>query len=204
MIDSDKDGVADYFDLDSDNDGIYDLVESGSTAIDGNLDGIIDGIPSDFGQNGVLNSIETFRDSGILNYTITDTDADGIMNYLEIDNDNDGCFDTFEAGFQDGNNDGLLGNTTPVTNASGVVTNAVGYTPPNSNYNTYATITIIKQPSIAPTCELQNAIATIETSLVNFYQWQVFSGGIWNDILDGANYSGSTTKTSKLTALKPR
>jgi hypothetical protein len=35
------DGVADYLDLDSDNDGIYDLVESGSNAIDANSDGII-------------------------------------------------------------------------------------------------------------------------------------------------------------------
>ena len=36
--------VYDLLDLDSDNDGIYDLVESGSNAIDSNKDGIIDGI----------------------------------------------------------------------------------------------------------------------------------------------------------------
>ena len=202
LIDSDKDGVADYFDLDSDNDGIYDLVESGCTAIDANLDGIIDGIPSDFGQNGVLDSIETFRDSGILSYTLTDTDSDGKKNYLELDNDNDGCFDTFEAGFLDGNNDGLLGDSTPTTNTNGLVTNAVGYTLPNPNYNTYATITIINQPVIAPTCELQNAKAIIETSPVNFYQWQVFSGGTWNDIVDNADYSGSATNILQINAIK--
>lgn len=202
LVDSDKDGIADYFDLDSDNDGIYDLLESGCNAPDANLDGTIDGNPNDFGQNGVLNTIETYRDSSILNYTVTDTDADGIKNYLELDNDNDGCFDTFEAGFQDGNNDGLLGNTTPTTNTTGLVTNAVGYSLPNSNYNTYATITIIKQPTIAPTCELQNAIATIETSPVSFYQWQVFSSGIWNDIVDGADYSGSTTQNLQINTIK--
>jgi gliding motility-associated-like protein len=202
FVDSDGDGIIDYLDLDSDNDGIYDFVESGCTALDANLDGIIDGIPSDFGQNGVLDSIETFRDSGILSYTVTDTDSDGKKNYLELDNDNDGCFDTFEAGFSDGNNDGLLGNNTPTTDSNGIVTNAVGYALPNSNYNTYATITIINQPTIVPTCELQNAQAIIETSPVNFYQWQVFSGGTWNDITDNSDYSGSKTNILQINAVK--
>ena len=40
---TDADGVFDYLDLVSDNDGIYDLVESNSSAIDLNRNGIVDG-----------------------------------------------------------------------------------------------------------------------------------------------------------------
>ena len=43
-LDSDTDGVYDFYDLDSDNDGIYDLEESSSTLPDSNFDGIIDNI----------------------------------------------------------------------------------------------------------------------------------------------------------------
>jgi len=77
--DYDQDTIMNYLDLDSDNDGIYDLKESGSNVPDINLDGIIDG--NNFGSNGLANSVETAPESGKLNYTITDTDADGIPNY---------------------------------------------------------------------------------------------------------------------------
>jgi hypothetical protein len=93
---TDSDGIKDYLDLDSDNDGIYDLVESGSNAADTNLDGIIDG--TNFGANGLADSVETVPESGIINYTIRDTDSDGIKNYLELDSDNDLCF-VIEADF---------------------------------------------------------------------------------------------------------
>ena len=122
-IDNDLDSVKDYLDLDSDNDGITDLEESGNLAIDANKNGIIDGIPTSFGSNGLFDGLETTPDNGVLNYTIRESDADGTKNYIDLDSDGDACLDVSDAGFTDGNNDGLLGNTTPPTvNANGLVT----------------------------------------------------------------------------------
>ena len=39
----------------------------------------------------------------------TDTDGDGIPNRLDLDSDNDGCNDVVEAGYVDGDNDGIVG-----------------------------------------------------------------------------------------------
>ena len=199
-IDSDNDGVPDYLDLDSDNDGIYDLIESGSAAADTDLNGIIDGSPASFGSNGLSNSVETAPDSGILNYTVADSDSDGINNYIETDSDNDGCNDAIEAGLTDPDGNGLLGSGTPSTNPKGVVTNTIGYTPlPNANYTIYAPIVINTQPVMPPVCELGNTSATVDSSPVDSYQWQLFSGGVWTDIIDDAIYSGTQTNTLQIT-----
>lgn len=192
-VDTDADGIPDYLDLDSDNDGIYDLVESGCSAIDLDGNGIIDGDPSSFGTNGILNAIETYPNSGILNYTIADSDNDGITNYIELDSDNDGCLDTLEAGFSDGNSDGILGDTTTVIDTKGLVVNAIGYIFPNTNYTQYALISILKQPELQPTCELQSTTVNIETTAVDFYQWQLLDSGVWTDLNDNLTYSGTTT-----------
>ncbi|WP_339921638.1 T9SS type B sorting domain-containing protein [uncultured Flavobacterium sp.] len=201
-VDSDNDGIKDYLDLDSDNDGIYDLVESGSNAPDTNLDGVIDG--TNFGANGLANNLETVPESGIINYTIRDTDSDGIKNYLELDSDNDLCFDTVEAGFLDPNNDGLLGNSPlSVDPINGKVTSAAGYTAPNSHYITAAPIVITTQPSVSPTCELQNATVTVIDNGGNTYQWQLSTNGTtWSPITNNATYSGTTTKTLLITSVK--
>ena len=131
--DNDNDGIPNYLDLDSDNDGIHDLDESGSGATDSNSNGIIDG--TNFGTNGLANSLETAADNGTLNYIIRDTDSNGILNYVSLDSDNDLCNDVIEAGYLDSNNDGLLGGTAPPTiNANGLVTSGTGYGNPNINY----------------------------------------------------------------------
>jgi gliding motility-associated-like protein len=199
-VDSDNDLVPDYIDVDSDNDGIYDLVESGSNQADANLDGKIDG--SNFGLNGLANSIETTPDSGVLNYTIADTDSDGIKNYIEIDSDNDLCFDTIEAGFLDPNNDGQLGNSPITVDNFGKVTSASAYTAPNSNYITAAPIVITSQPSITPTCELQNTTVTVSDNGGNTYQWEISTNGTtWNSISNNATYNGATTNSLLITAV---
>lgn len=107
--DTDLDGIPDRFDLDSDNDGIYDLIEAGHGAPDLNSDGLIDGPPSAFGGNGLYNALETSVDSGVLNYVIADSDGDGIIDSRELDSDNDGCNDIIEAGYEDPNGNGILG-----------------------------------------------------------------------------------------------
>ena len=196
---SDKDGdtVVDYFDLDSDNDGIYDLVEAGSTAVDVNLDGVVDGNSASFGTNGLSNSVETVADNGILNYTLRNTDALLLNDYVDLDSDDDLCNDVVEAGFLDPNNDGLLGNIAPPTvNTKGVITGSGGYTIPNPDYVTISPINITTQPVNITTCELQGtATFTIVSSAVTGYQWQVSTdGGItFTNIINNAIYSNATT-----------
>lgn len=200
-VDSDADGVADYVDLDSDNDGIYDLIESGSGATDANVDGMIDGPASSFGANGLSDSVETAADSGIISYTLADSDADNIRDYLEIDSDNDGCFDTIEAGYPDGDNNGLLGNTAPLVNAFGKVINASGgyVVPVNANYTLGAPIAITAQPAPASACDTKNTTITLTNDPVDSYKWQVLLGGVWTDLADNATYSGTTTGTLQIT-----
>lgn len=200
--DSDNDAIVNSLDLDSDNDGIYDLDESGSGIADTNNDGIADG--TDFGTNGLANSIETTSDSGTLNYSIADTDSDKIYNYLELDSDNDLCYDVVEAGYSDSNNDGLLGTTAPPTvNNKGIVTGGSGYGNPNSNYITAAPISISKQPQDITNCEFQSASFSVTSNPVNTYQWEVSAdnGATWNSISDNAVYTGTTTSDFNITNL---
>ncbi len=82
------DGIANYLDLDSDNDGILDLHESGIPIeiiqqIDQDMNGIIDE-NVEFGNNGLADVLETYPDSGILNYTIKDSDGDGTPDFLDV------------------------------------------------------------------------------------------------------------------------
>jgi hypothetical protein len=94
------DGISNYLDLDSDNDGILDLHESGIPycillQIDKNKDGIIDNdIPK--GANGLADILETFPDSGILNYT--SAKSDGIIyDFINLKS-NGGRFDMYQVG----------------------------------------------------------------------------------------------------------
>ncbi len=199
-LDSDSDGVPNYLDLDSDNDGIYDLVESGSNAPDANKDGVIES--ADFGNNGLSNALETNPDSGILNYTVLDSDNDGLKNYTELDSDDDGCNDVIEAGFTDPDFDGQLGNVPVIVNYFGIVTSRTdGYTAPNGNYIIATPIIITKQPENQSVCELEKATFSIESNADSF-QWQFSSDGgtIWNALPENTLYSG--TKTTALSIQK--
>jgi uncharacterized repeat protein (TIGR01451 family) len=98
--DFDGDHIPNHLDLDSDNDGIPDVREAG--LIDTNNDGLVD--TNDYGNNGLANNVETSPDSGIINYTILNTDAAtdvdpgfNLYDFLDLDSDNDGLSDTTEA-----------------------------------------------------------------------------------------------------------
>ena len=105
--DSDNDGIPDSKDLDSDDDGMKDIEEAGHGEVDGNNDGQVDG---DVGENGLADSVETSADSGVINYTVTnsdsstppdfqvilDSDSDGIPDIADLDDDNDGIPDSHE------------------------------------------------------------------------------------------------------------
>ena len=122
IFDTDKDGVADHWDLDSDNDGITDLVEAGHNQPDANGDGVIDGLPAAFGLNGLYNPIASDPDdfNAVETYSRLNADNDGIPDYDDLDSDNDGINDVAEAGYSsaDTNNDGRINFTS--VNADGL------------------------------------------------------------------------------------
>jgi gliding motility-associated-like protein len=206
-VDSDNDGVPNYVDVDSDNDGIHDLDETGFALTDSDNNGAIDG--ANFGTNGILNSLETAPDSGVLKpvYVLADTDGDGIYNYIELDSDNDLCNDVTEAGYLDSNNDGLLGGTAPptVNAATGQVTSGTGYGNPNPDYITSAPIIINTQPQNSAVCELQNTSFTVSSNTVTSYQWQLSTdnGVTWSLIFNNATYSGAGTNTLTVSNVTP-
>ena len=121
--DSDGDGILDQFDLDSDNDGISDLIEAGHGQTDANGDGIIDGVPADFGLNGLYNPLATSADGldAEINYITVDWDGDNVPDHLDLDSDNDGIYDVVEVslGGSDTNNDGRIDSA---VNANGITT----------------------------------------------------------------------------------
>ncbi len=59
---------------------------------------------------------------------VCDADGDGIQNQFDLDSDGDNCADALEAGHQDDDNDGLLGNSPVTVDANGLVLNQGGYT----------------------------------------------------------------------------
>ena len=195
-VDSDGDGVFDFYDLDSDNDGITDLFETGQLGLlsDTDMDGVIDWFPLDDGSNGLLDASETFPDSGVLDYDLWDTDGDTIFNYLVDDSDGDGCNDVVEAGFTDLNNDSFIDGTG--VDANGIVLGSDGYIIPNSNYNTAGVIIILEQPLNQNFCEFGAGTFSMSTNENVTYQWQVSSDGIlWSNLLEDALYTDTTKST---------
>ena len=171
LPDNDRDVIPDIEDLDDDNDGILDVDEG----------------------------------SG-------DIDNDGIKNSFDLDSDGDGCNDVVEAGFTDGDSDGLLGNSPVTVDSFGVVTSGSdGYTNPldgdgNGLYDyreVGSSLVILSNPLSVSIIETRNAKYSVEVAAEGtiLYQWQVSDdeGVTWNDILDDAVYSGTTTATLTLT-----
>jgi gliding motility-associated-like protein len=211
-LDSDSDGVYDFYDLDSDNDGITDLIETGQLGLlsDTDLNGIVDSGFS-FGTNGWVDVAETSPDSNLIGYTLNDLDADSIFSYIDLDSDGDLCSDVIEAGFSDANGDNYLGDgnivvdTTPdSTSGQGLVTNASdGYTLPNSVYLIDGTIIITTQPLDTEVCDTSDTVISIIGSPEDSIKWELSTdgGNNWNPITDGALYSGSSTNNLNVLAV---
>ncbi|MFS4469421.1 hypothetical protein [Maribacter sp. 2210JD10-5] len=204
--DTDRDGVTDDLDLDSDNDGIYDVIEAGHNQAQtlGRLNGNVgtDGVPDSVQASGQENS-------GTVNYTLQNSDSAGDNDYLVVDSDGDGCNDVLEAGFtQSGTITGeLAGTGYDIT--TGVVTgNTDGYTTPldgDSNLifdyrEAGIAPSISTQPMDQQTCPGCNATFIVAASNTNTFQWQQFNGSIWEDLLDGGIFGGTSTNTLTITA----
>ncbi len=91
QLDFDKDGIPNFLDLDSDADGILDIEDS-------DLDPDGDGIPGYADIDSDNDNIEDFREGS------GDFDGDGIPDHLDSDSDNDG---TPDAPGEDSDNDGI-------------------------------------------------------------------------------------------------
>ncbi len=114
--DTDLDGVPDYIDPDADNDGIPDIVEAGG--VDTNGDGRADDL-TDTDGDGLVDFYDSSCIIGACSPATTgtdipnaDTDGDSVSDYLDLDADNDGIPDIVEAGGIDTNGDGRVDNTT--------------------------------------------------------------------------------------------
>lgn len=205
-IDTDNDGVVDFYDLDSDNDGIYDFLETRDLAagLDADNDGMID-TSNAYGLNGWADAAETTADSNTIGYTLNDEDGDTIFSYIDHDSDGDLCFDVIEAGYTDDDNDGYLGISPVTVNANGVVTGAGGYTAnPDADYMTGAPISITTQP-VDPSivCENSDIDISVISPEAEDYQWEVLTSptGTWTALVEtDPNYTNVDTATLTINA----
>lgn len=153
-FDLDGDGVPNFLDLDSDNDGIYDAVEAGHD--EAHTSGVVDGA---VGTDGIADAVQASgqENSGTVDYTLNDSETvpDGDPDFLDLDSDGDSCNDALDAGFTDGDGNGLLGTGTfgsgLTVDVDGVVTSASGYTTPSTEYLNASATTSCTFLSIAAT-----------------------------------------------------
>ncbi len=140
---------------------------------------------------------------------VIDTDNDGIPDYLDLDSDGDGCNDVFEAGFTDGNNDGLLGGAPVTVDANGLVTSGTdGYTQPaDADGNG---VFDFQEAGVSPSISVQPQDATVVeggtatfsvTASTTSYQWEYSTdgGANWTGVPEGGIYSGTETATLTIT-----
>ena len=98
LVDSDRDLIPNFRDVDSDNDGLTDILES--SGVDDDNDGRIDGFTDANGDGA-----DDMRQ--MMSIAPLDSDSDGVPNYLDLDSDNDGNNDAIEAGASDDLDDGI-------------------------------------------------------------------------------------------------
>ena len=143
--------------------------------------------------------------------TNLDFDLDGIPNSIDLDSDNDGCFDVVESGFNDPDNDGLIGESPLVVDSSGLVLNQNSYNdlPRDLNNNgVYDFLEILEVPEIlSPENDFveiipgESVILTYSYSDTSYsYQWQIKrESEDWIDLNEDFDYRGVTTPELELT-----
>ena len=98
-VDTDKDGLADYLDLDSDQDSLPDVLETLGADLNG--DGRIDNFV-DANADGISDSLLAVP------AVLLNSDNDSNADFRDTDSDNDGIFDLVEVGGTDENADGIV------------------------------------------------------------------------------------------------
>jgi len=226
--DLDQDGIGDFCDIDIDGDGVSNTNEaldktdpknacSFNTSnitlevtilIDCDGDGSPDENDLDSDNDGILDTEEGNDD----------LDNDGIPNYLDLDSDGDNCPDVQEAGFEDGDNDGILGSSPLTFDSFGKIISSSGYTKPNDldsngidDYLEFGSeITVIKQPkplnSVNPGQSITLSV-NAESEGSRNYKWQVNNSGqsitskkqTWVPINDSSLYNGTETEILTIT-----
>ena len=140
----------------------------------------------------------------VVNYPL-DSDGDGQADAYDSDSDNDGCSDVLEAGFTDADGDDKVLDG-PLTFDDGTVDGqglVVGhdYTQlPDDNdtngvydFQEFNRIMINTPPVDVSHCEGDIALFQVISDGANF-QWQVLdASGVWANLSDGGNYSGTNT-----------
>jgi len=200
-IDTDSDGIANHLDLDADNDGIFDAVEAGHSRP--HLNGVV---ISGYGLNGLADIVETSPESGVINYTVRDSDATDPPDYLDSDSDDDGCNDANEAyasATADGDANGYYGTgNPPAVNGDGTVVAASYAVPEDADVSGIPDYreagmapSISSQPVNVTACPGCNASFSVITANADTIQWQWFNGSSWIDLTDTGNYSGTSTNT---------
>ena len=202
--DTDGDGIANMFDLDSDNDGIYDVVESGSGVA--HTDGLPNGPINAF---GLPQSVDGNND-GVIDYTLANSDAGSEADFLVLDADGDGCNDVQEAGFDDPDSDGLLGSGLPTIDAQGRATSGSYSAPSDGNNNgTFDFQEAGTSPSASiattamPVCPNTDDILLYPTTTnPDFtYQWEVSEDGVsYANVANGALHQGGQSDTLRVSS----
>lgn len=203
-IDSDSDGISNQIDLDSDNDGIYDAEEAGHGQA--YVAGVV---TSTYGPNGLADVVETVAESGVINYTIRNTDGTDPPDYLDTDSDDDGCVDANEAyssATADSDDNGHYSSGLPPSVTADGLVSAASYGTPGDldsnsthDYRENTAPAISAQPTDTTACPGCNATYTAAGTNLDTFQWQVYNGSIWVDLSDAGIYSGTQTATLLLT-----
>ncbi|MEP4093894.1 T9SS type A sorting domain-containing protein [Reichenbachiella sp.] len=95
QVDQDRDGIPNFFDLDSDNDGLLDAIEANNGAVPA-----IGGFAINTGR---FSGTDTTPNDGLVDAVAAaplakgNLDVDGLDDYLDLDSDNDGLTDNIEA-----------------------------------------------------------------------------------------------------------
>ena len=142
-----------------------------------------------------------------------DTDGDSFYDYKDLDSDDDSCYDTFEAGFNDPDNNGKLGSNPITVDSMGRVIGQGGYLIPldadsNSIFDFQEATTLVSitsHPISKTICVSDTSSFSVVTSdpLNSIYQWQIFNGTSWDNIgctpdsiLSTVTISGDFTSSS--------
>ena len=185
-------------------------VNSVTSGVDSDNDGVDDDVDVDDDNDGILDTIEGSDD----------TDGDGIINSLDLDSDGDGCNDVVEAGYVDGDSDGRAGiSPFEVTDDGKVKTedykDASGIDDLDANgtkdyLEKGSELSKSSDPSSVNVLEFTNVTFTSSGSTVNdlgtiTYRWQITSdnGETWtnitNYISNNPNHPGNYSDYDKTT-----